>query len=155
MPALIAASMMFASIAMAVDPDEMLSDPAKEQRARGLSSELRCLVCQNQSIDESDATLARDLRLIVRQRIEAGDDDEAIRQYLVQRYGEFVLLRPRFSSRTALLWTLPFLALLGGALLASRVFRSAQARPVNEAQLRPDEKSRLDHLLKSESSSDS
>src|SRR5215217_2510816 len=90
--------------ALAVSPDEMLADPVLEERARDISAGLRCLVCQNQSIDDSDADLARDLRILVRERLTAGDSDEQVRQYLVDRYGEFVLLRPRLEAHTLILW---------------------------------------------------
>jgi len=111
---LIAALMLLASLtpALAVQPDEILADPALEARARALSQELRCMVCQNQSIDDSDAPLARDLRLLVRERLEAGDSDRQVLDFLVARYGEFVLLRPPFNWHTALLWLLGPLALL-------------------------------------------
>src|ERR1700704_2697618 len=102
------------SAAYAVQPDEIMSDPAKELRARDLLRELRCMVCQNQSIDDSDAPLARDLRLLVRERIAAGDSDAQVLDFLVARYGEFVLLKPRFTPHTWLLWLLPPLALAGG-----------------------------------------
>ena len=105
-----------ASSAGAVQPDEMMADSAQESRARSLSRELRCMVCQNQSIDDSDAPLARDLRLLVRERIAAGDSDSRVIDFLVARYGEFVLLKPRFESRTLLLWLGPPLALLLGML---------------------------------------
>src|SRR3981189_3329320 len=105
-----------ASAACAVQPDEIMSDPAKETRARDLSRELRCMVCQNQSIDDSEAPLARDLRLLVRERIAAGDSDAQVIDFLVARYGEFVLLKPRLHSHTWLLWLLPPLALGGGGL---------------------------------------
>ncbi|SEB92211.1 cytochrome c-type biogenesis protein CcmH [Nitratireductor aquibiodomus] len=100
--------------AFAVQPDEVLDDPALEARARDLSAELRCMVCQNQSIDDSDAELARDLRVLVRDRLEAGDRDEEVIAYVVDRYGEFVLLKPRFSYRNALLWGAPVILLLFG-----------------------------------------
>jgi cytochrome c-type biogenesis protein CcmH len=100
--------------AFAVAPDEILSDRALELRARELSKELRCMVCQNQSIDDSDAPLARDLRLLVRERLQAGDSDQQVLDFLVARYGEFVLLRPRFSPHTALLWLTPLGILLVG-----------------------------------------
>src|SRR5215218_7215581 len=90
--------------ALAVQPDEVLKDPALERRARDISSGLRCLVCQNQSIDESDASLAKDLRVLVRERLVAGDSDDQVRDFLVQRYGEFVLLKPAFRAHTLLLW---------------------------------------------------
>ena len=106
-----------ASTAYAVQPDEIMSDPAKELRARDLSRELRCMVCQNQSIDDSEAPLARDLRLLVRERIAAGDSDAQVIDFLVARYGEFVLLKPRLNSHTWLLWLLPPLALAGGGLV--------------------------------------
>jgi len=109
--------------AAAADPSERLADPALEQRARAISEELRCLVCQNQSIDASDAQLAKDLRIIVRERIAAGDSDDAVRDFLVARYGEFVLLRPRAHGVGLLLWGLPPLLLLmagAGLFLAFR-----------------------------------
>jgi cytochrome c-type biogenesis protein CcmH len=104
---LIAVLLGFAPAAMAVQPDEILKDVAMEARARELSRELRCMVCQNQSIDDSDAPLARDLRLLVRERLQAGDSNNQVIDFLVARYGEFVLLKPRFSAHTALLWLLP------------------------------------------------
>src|SRR6185503_10579895 len=100
--------------AFAVQPDEIMADAGKEARARELSRELRCMVCQNQSIDDSEAPLARDLRLLVRERIAAGDSDNQVIDFLVTRYGEFVLLKPRFNPHTLVLWLLPPLALLGG-----------------------------------------
>src|SRR5437763_11375436 len=100
----------------AVQPDEVLSDSALEARARTLSKELRCMVCQNQSIDDSDAPLARDLRVLLRERLQAGATDRGVTDYLVARYGEFVLLKPRFAWHTALLWLAPAAALLIGAL---------------------------------------
>ncbi|MBV9559859.1 MAG: cytochrome c-type biogenesis protein CcmH [Bradyrhizobium sp.] len=102
--------------ARAVQPDEIMADPVKEARARDLSRELRCMVCQNQSIDDSEAPLARDLRLLVRERIAAGDSDGQVIDFLVARYGEFVLLKPRFERRTVLLWLVPPFVLLGGGL---------------------------------------
>src|ERR1700709_551687 len=107
---------MMGSPAHAVQPDEIMPDPAKESRARDLSRELRCMVCQNQSIDDSEAPLARDLRLLVRERIAAGDRDGQVMDFLVARYGEFVLLKPRLTPHTWLLWLLPPLALAGGGL---------------------------------------
>jgi cytochrome c-type biogenesis protein CcmH len=114
----IAAAVMFltaASPAHAVRPDEMLSDPALETRARALSAELRCLVCQNQSIDDSEAPLARDLRILLRERLKAGDSDAAVKAYLVARYGDFVLLQPPFRFDTLFLWLTPLAALVAGA----------------------------------------
>ena len=101
------------SAAYAVQPDEIMADPVKESRARDLSRELRCMVCQNQSIDDSEAPLARDLRLLVRQRIAAGDSDAQVIDFMVARYGEFVLLKPRLKPHTLLLWLLPSLWLSG------------------------------------------
>ncbi|HEX2655950.1 MAG TPA: cytochrome c-type biogenesis protein [Xanthobacteraceae bacterium] len=116
--AAIALSSAFAIVPLkAVQPDEVLSDPALEQRARTLSRELRCMVCQNQSIDDSDAPLARDLRILVRDRLKAGDGDGDVLNFLTTRYGEFVLLKPRFSWHTALLWLTPPLLLISGALV--------------------------------------
>lgn len=111
---------------LAVSPDEMLSDPALEARARNISAGLRCLVCQNQSIDDSDADLARDLRILVRERLVAGDSDADVEQFLVDRYGEYVLLNPRFNEHTILLWiAAPVLLLfgLGGLWFALRRLR--------------------------------
>jgi len=102
------------SSAYAVQPDEVMADQAKEARARNLSRELRCMVCQNQSIDDSEAPLARDLRLLVRERIAAGDSDAQVIEFLVARYGEFVLLKPRLEPQTLLLWLAPPFVLVGG-----------------------------------------
>jgi cytochrome c-type biogenesis protein CcmH len=114
--------------ALALSPDEILPDPVLEQRARDISAELRCLVCQNQSIDDSDADLAKDLRALVRERLVAGDSDEAARQYIVDRYGEYVLLNPRVGAHTILLWVAAPVLLLGGlitlVLLGRRRFSS-------------------------------
>ena len=119
--------------AIAADPSERLADPALEQRARAISEELRCLVCQNQSIDASDAQLAKDLRLVVRERIAAGDSDDAVRDFLVARYGEFVLLRPRAHGVGLLLWGLPpALLLMAGAGLFL-AFRRRSAIPGPES----------------------
>jgi cytochrome c-type biogenesis protein CcmH len=142
-----------AGSALAVQPDEMLADPALEARARALSKELRCMVCQNQSIDDSDAPLARDLRLLVRERLSAGDSDAQVLDFLVARYGEFVLLKPRLNWHTALLWLMPALVFLTGAfaLLAAwrRYRRSGISSPGSAAQakLSPDEEARLADLL--------
>ena len=111
--------------ALAVNPDEILADPTLEARARAISANLRCLVCQNQSIDDSDAELARDLRVIVRERLVAGDSDEAVMQYLVERYGEFVLLNPVVAPHTIVLWIAgPVILLVGGMV----VFLGARRR---------------------------
>ncbi len=125
------------SVARAVQPDEMLKDPQLEARARAISAELRCLVCQNQSIDDSNADLAHDLRVLVRDRIMAGDDDAAVMDYLVQRYGEYVLLRPRFSLGNALLWAAGPVALFGGLIViwfTTRETRMRKERPLTETE---------------------
>jgi cytochrome c-type biogenesis protein CcmH len=112
--------------ALAVQPDEVLSDPKLEARARSISAELRCLVCQNQSIDDSDAPLARDLRLLVREQLKTGASDSEIRSFLVARYGEFVLLRPSFNAHTLLLWLGPLAVLLAGGAV---VWANARRKP--------------------------
>ena len=130
--------------AFAVEPDEMLQDPALGARARALSQTLRCMVCQNESIDESNAPLARDLRILVRERIRAGDSDAAVRDFLVARYGEFILLEPRLSARTILLWAAPLLALLAGAIGITIATRNRRPTP---PPLSDAEKRRLAALL--------
>ena len=135
--------------ARAVQPDEILKDATLEARARHLSQELRCLVCQNQSIDDSNAPLARDLRVLLRERLTAGDNDGEVLAFLVARYGEFVLLRPPLSAHTAVLWLAPFLLLAAGCLLLFARAR-ARLRRLREAQpapLSPAERARLDRLL--------
>src|SRR5919197_3006116 len=109
--------------AIAVEPNEVLADPALEARARALSKELRCMVCQNQSIDDSEAPLARDLRILVRERLQAGDSDRQVIDFLVARYGEFVLLKPRFAWHTAVLWLAPFTALFLGVIAITLAWR--------------------------------
>ena len=144
------------SPAFAVQPDEIMSDPAKESRARDLSRELRCMVCQNQSIDDSEAPLARDLRLLVRERIAAGDSDGQVMDFLVARYGEFVLLKPLVKSHTLLLWLLPPLALVGGGLalwMHNRRRTKAAAADDPLFKLSADEEARLDALLTQEKAS--
>jgi cytochrome c-type biogenesis protein CcmH len=121
--ALILLLLLSAPTALAVQPDEQLADPQLEARAREISAGLRCLVCQNQSIDDSDAPLARDLRILVRERLTAGDSDEAVQHYLVARYGDFILLKPPFAWQTLLLWLTPVLVLVVGATLAVTRFR--------------------------------
>jgi len=139
-----------AGSALAVEPDEVLADPALESRARALSAELRCMVCQNQSIDDSNAPLARDLRILVRERIAAGDSDGEVVDFLVARYGEFILLKPRFSGRTALLWIAAPATLIVGGLVAVFLFRrrrpATDVKPLDEA-----EKRRLAAVLGSDS----
>lgn len=130
----------FAGSAAAVEPDEVLADSALEARARALSAELRCMVCQNQSIDDSNAPLARDLRILLRERIAAGDSDGEVVDFLVARYGEFILLKPRFSVQTALLWFAAPAALIVGGLVAVFLFRrrraATDAEPLDEAEKR-------------------
>ena len=134
-----------APAAYAVQPDEIMSDPAKESRARDLSRELRCMDCQNQSIDDSDAPLAHDLRVLLRERIVAGDSDEAVIDFLVARYGEFILLKPPFNIRTALLWLAPAIVLAIGAVVAFRVIR--RRRPVAANRLSGEEEAALKQIL--------
>jgi cytochrome c-type biogenesis protein CcmH len=134
---------------LAVQPGEVLPDPALERRARAISAELRCLVCQNQSIDDSDAPLAKDLRVLVRERLVAGDSDTAVRDFVVARYGDFVLLRPPFDVRTALLWAAPLLILLAALLFTWRRGRAMPA-PDAAAPLSEEERRRLQRLLDSE-----
>jgi cytochrome c-type biogenesis protein CcmH len=132
--------------ALAVQPDEMLKDPALEARARVLSEELRCLVCQNQSIDDSDAPLAHDIRVLLRERLEAGDSDAQAIDYLVARYGEFVLLRPRFNAHTLVLWlTAPAVLVIGG-IAAFVLYRRRKAAP-QPGELSPSEKADLGRIL--------
>src|SRR5258705_11371508 len=138
----------------AVQPDEIMADPAKESRARDLSRELRCVVCQNQSIDDSEAPLARDLRLLVRERIAAGDKDAQVIDFLVARYGEFVLLKPRLKPHTLLLWLLPPLALAGGGFAlwmhSRRRSRSAATEDQSLVKLTLEEETRLQRLIAAE-----
>lgn len=131
--------------AQAVEPDEVLSDPAQEERARDLSAQLRCMVCQNQSIDDSNAALARDLRVLVRDRVSAGDTDAEVLDYIVSRYGEFVLLKPRFSLRNAILWLTPAVFLVAGGLLTLTVMRHRTQR--REFLLSPDEEDELRRII--------
>lgn len=141
---------MLAGLAHAVQPDEILPDPALEARARALSADLRCLVCQNQSIDDSNAPLARDLRLLVRERLRAGDSDKAVMDYVVARYGDFVLLKPPFNVSTLLLWIAMPLFLLGGIFLARQTFRNARASGGTSAAapLSAAEKAELEKILR-------
>lgn len=131
--------------ALAVQPSEVLDDPVLEERARKLSAGLRCMVCQNQSIDDSDAELARDLRVLVRERLVAGETDQEVIDYVVSRYGEFVLLQPKLNARNALLWATPVvLLLIGGVFL---VVMSQRRRKPQTAMLSPDEEKKLAELL--------
>ena len=137
--------------AYAVQPDEIMSDPVKESRARDLSRELRCMVCQNQSIDDSDAPLARDLRVLVRERLVAGDSDAEVLDFLTARYGDFVLLKPRLTAHTLLLWLLPPLALVGGGLAlwfySRRRANAGSPTDPSLLHLTEEEEARLQHLL--------
>jgi cytochrome c-type biogenesis protein CcmH len=137
-----------ANTALAVQPDEMLSDPTLEARARLLSRELRCLVCQNQSIDDSEAPLAHDLRILVRERLKAGDDDRQVLDYLVARYGQFVLLKPRFELQTVLLWFTPVLVLMAGAVAAAMAVRRRMASLAVEPRLSAAEEARVNELMR-------
>jgi cytochrome c-type biogenesis protein CcmH len=136
--------------AFAVDPQELLKDPALEARARDISAGLRCLVCQNQSIDDSDAPLARDLRILVREQLKKGDTNEQVIDYLVARYGEFVLLKPRFNLNTALLWLAPVLLIGGGAALALRVVRRSKEDAPAAQPLTEEEQAELQAVLSEE-----
>jgi cytochrome c-type biogenesis protein CcmH len=139
--------LVLAAPAFAVQPDEVLKDPVLEARARAISAGLRCLVCQNQSIDDSDAPLARDLRLIVRERLSAGDSDAAVRDYVAARYGDFVLLKPPFGPATLLLWLTPLLVLAGAAAFIWRKTRQGTIAAAEVAPLGTEERARLDRLL--------
>ncbi len=135
--------------ALAVQPDEVMKDPALEMRARALSGELRCLVCQNESIDDSEAPLARDIRILIRERIGKGESNDAVRAYLVSRYGDFILLKPPFKPETLLLWLSPVLTLglgVAAALYARR--RAPSATP----RLSEDEEARLAALTSGDAS---
>ena len=139
----------FAAPAWAVQPDEILEDPVLEDRARELSKGLRCLVCRNESIDESNADLARDLRILVRERLVEGDSDEEVIAFVVDRYGEYVLLKPRFAGSTWILWAAgPLMLLLAGAVGFSYIRGRETAAPVQETGLSDEEKARLDKILK-------
>ncbi|MEQ1576799.1 MAG: cytochrome c-type biogenesis protein [Hyphomicrobium sp.] len=135
----------------AVQPDEVLSDSALEARARSISHGLRCLVCQNQSIDDSDAPLARDLRLLVRERLVEGDSDDQVRAFLVARFGDFVLLKPPFKGSTVLLWIMPLLLLAGGVAFVARYVKSP-GKLGAPAALTPEEERALKDLIGPEGS---
>jgi cytochrome c-type biogenesis protein CcmH len=140
------ALLLLTSPALAVQPDEILKDPALEARARSLSAGLRCLVCQNQSIDDSDAPLAKDLRVLIRERLQAGDSDNQVVDYIVARYGDFVLLKPRFSAETWALWLSPFTILFVALIFVIRRRKPGASSP--EAALTASEKAELDRLSK-------
>ncbi len=142
---LVLAALLLATPAFAVLPSEQLADPALEARARAISTELRCVVCQNQTIDDSDAEVAHDLRVILRERLKAGDSDQQAIAYIVKRYGDYVLLKPPFEWETAILWLGPLAVLLGGALGVGFYLKrrgTGAAEPLTQ-----DEQARLDRLL--------
>lgn len=146
--AILLSALVTAGAALAVQPDEILSDPALEARARAISQELRCLVCQNQSIDDSDASLAKDLRVIVRERLLAGDSDTEVIAFVTDRYGDFVLLKPPVKPMTYLLWFGPVLVLLiAGAVVYAMFFRRRRS-PTAPEPLDADERRRVAALLK-------
>jgi cytochrome c-type biogenesis protein CcmH len=143
---LVALLLLVALPALAVDPDEMLADPALEARARAISADLRCLVCQNQSIDDSDADLAKDLRLIVRERLVAGDTDTEVLAYVVDRYGEFVLLKPVVAPHTILLWAAAPLVLIVGGIAVLIGVRKRRRSALEALPPTPEEARALDEL---------
>ncbi len=147
--ALLALALLIAAPVLAVQPDEVLDDPVLEARARALSADLRCLVCRNESIDDSHADLAKTLRLLVRERLVAGDTDAEAKQYLVDRYGEYVLLNPRFSLANALIWFSGPALLLGGGWLAwGFIRRRERAGKAAPEPLTAEEERRLEGLMK-------
>ena len=143
----VAVCILLAGPAKAMQPDDVLADPALEARARVISEGLRCLVCQNQSIDDSEAPLAKDLRLLVRERIKAGDSDQEVVDFIVARYGEFVLLKPRFEPRTLLLWFATPAVFLLALLLIALAYRRWKTAPEQPAALSVNEQQRLKNLL--------
>jgi cytochrome c-type biogenesis protein CcmH len=143
----VAVCLLLAAQAKAVQPDEVLTDPALEARARAISEGLRCLVCQNQSIDDSEAPLAKDLRLLVRERLKAGDSDQEIVDFVVARYGEFVLLKPRFEPHTLLLWFATPAVFLAALLLIALAYRRRRSAQEQTAPLSVNEERRLKKLL--------
>jgi cytochrome c-type biogenesis protein CcmH len=143
----VAVCILLAGPAKAMQPDDVLADPALEARARVISEGLRCLVCQNQSIDDSEAPLAKDLRLLVRERIKAGDSDQEVVDFIVARYGEFVLLKPRFEPRTLLLWFATPAVFLLALLLIALAYRRRKTAPGQPAPLSVNEQQRLKNLL--------
>ena len=146
---LLALALLVVAPAQAVQPDEILADPVLEARARAISKEVRCLVCRNESIDDSNAALARDLRLLVRERLTAGDSNAEVLDYLVERYGEFVLLKPQFSAANAALWLAgPAAFLLGLIAIVAYHRRQRPHAEASEAPLTDEEKRRLDDILK-------
>ncbi|MEM9045510.1 MAG: cytochrome c-type biogenesis protein [Pseudomonadota bacterium] len=142
-------ALLMATPIQAVQPDEVLADPVLEARAREISKEIRCLVCRNESIDDSSAGLARDLRLLVRERLVAGDSDAQVKLYLVERFGEFVLLNPPFNLGNLAIWLAGPVILLLGAMGAAVYMRGQRKEPaVAESPLTPEEKAEVERLLK-------
>ena len=139
-------ALLLPAAAGAVEPSEMLKDPALEARARAISQEIRCLVCQNQTIDDSNADLAHDLRVILRERLQAGDTDQQVKDYLTARYGDFILLKPPFRARTLLLWIGPALVFLAGAAIIAIAARRKRRAPA-PAPLSEEESQRLARLM--------
>jgi cytochrome c-type biogenesis protein CcmH len=148
---LLVLSLLLTAPALAVEPSEMLDDPALEQRARDLSAVIRCVVCQNESIDSSNAEIAHELRVLVRERLVAGDSDQEVLDYLVARYGDFVLLRPPMKPSTYLLWFGPFAILLIGVVAVFVYFRRQRSAAAQPAALSPEEEARLARLLAEDS----
>ncbi|MEP3347695.1 MAG: cytochrome c-type biogenesis protein [Litoreibacter sp.] len=144
---------LLASPAWAVEPDEILDDPVLEERARAISANVRCVVCQNEPIDSSDAGVARDLRILIRERLVAGDSDQEIFDFLVVRYGDFVLFKPPFKPSTYALWFGPFIILfIGGAAVAVSLARRPRAPVKNDLQLSAEEEADLAKLMKEDTS---
>jgi len=143
------AALAFSSPAMAVQPDEVLDNPQLETRARDISKELRCLVCQNQSIDDSDAELAKDLRVLVRERLVEGDSDEQVLNFITERYGDYVLLRPPVNAGTALLWAGPFAIVLIAGTIVAVWLRRRQNQPIAASgqDLNAEEQARFTKLI--------
>jgi cytochrome c-type biogenesis protein CcmH len=151
---ILALSLLAPTLSWAVQPDEMLPDPVLEARARALSRDLRCMVCQNESIDDSEAPLAHDLRVLVRERLKAGDTNQQVLDFLVARYGEFVLLKPPLSLHTVALWGLPPAALLiGGLIIVVDLRRRRKAIPATEERLSSSEEARIAELLRDKAAS--
>lgn len=138
------------AVAHAVEPDEVLPDPAQEERARAITRELRCVVCQNQSVDDSEAPLAKDVRVVVRERIAAGESDEAVRRFVVERYGQYVLLRPPLAIDTALIWIGPFALFFIAMGIAWYFIRKGQGADILAPELTPEEQQRVDARLQDE-----